>query len=80
MILSNWPDWMLIRKSNKLEQGHSFLVSNANIVFDVYFEDQELESRIPHFEPEYDSNGQPIIEEVIGYDEGGEIWSLISNQ
>ncbi len=25
-------------------------------------------------EPEYDSNGQPIIEEVIGYDEQGEIW------
>lgn len=27
-------------------------------------------------EPEYDNNGQPIINEVIGYDEkGGEVWS-----
>ncbi len=25
-------------------------------------------------EPEYDSNGQPIIEEVIDYDKEGEIW------
>ena len=74
MSLSHIPDFKLIEIINHLYQLENLLFLN-----ELEAMEQELESRIPHFEPEYDSEGNVIVSEVIGYNEGNEIWTTSLN-
>lgn len=69
MMYSNIPTDMLVHQANhiRLEWGVFWYLRDI---------EWELESRIPVFEKEYDSEGNLIISEVMGYtNEGEEIWS-----
>ncbi len=80
--VSHWPDWYLIQRANELPPRF-YLVETVMVEeLDLrkpneatsYFGDCAGKAIFIPIEPEHDSNGQPIIEEVIGYDEEGEIW------
>lgn len=84
MSLSNYPDWKLIEAGNKTEEllgscnkfGGDL---DINIELDLrnpeqaawYFGDCAGELVFIPTEPEFDSNGQPIISEMMGYDDKG---------
>ncbi len=86
MSLSNYPDYLLIREANRIE-SYGYDWSGEEILIDdildfirkpdeatFWFGDCASKAIFIPIEPEYDSNGQPIVEEVAGYDEQGEIW------
>lgn len=67
--LSNIPTHGLIKAANlPLAQTLAYARATWKI-------NRELDSRQPHFEPEYDSEGRIITSELMGYSEGVEIWS-----
>lgn len=89
MSLSNWPDWKLIEGENLLQAniympGHCGALSEIGQVLDLrnpkqaarYFGNCAGQIVFIDSEPEYDSEGQPITSEMMGYDdERGEVWS-----
>lgn len=67
-MLSNYPNHWLIYWINEAKKLNIF-----NLTIDMY--ERELESRQPEPREEYDSEGNLIVSEVMGYVEGVEIWS-----
>jgi len=79
-MYSNLPDWILIAGSNILEKMiDACLIITKHLDLDKL--EGELESRQPKPQTEYDSEGNLIISEVMGYTEDGEaIWTSPINQ
>ncbi len=84
MSLSNYPNYLLIREANRIE-SYGYDWSGEEILIDdildfirkpdeaaSYFGDCAGKAIFVPIEPEYDSTGQPIIEEAI--DEERKIW------
>lgn len=86
MSLSNIPDWKLIKAGNEVEE----MITNwfrDDLLIDQeldlrnpeqaawYFGDCDGQIVFIPSEPEYDSEGQLIASEVVGYNEGNEIWT-----
>lgn len=73
-IISTWPSFLIIERANEVDQFQA-----DGYGADTIFQNdcgKELESRIPHIPPEYDSEGNLIISEVMRYTEEGEaIWT-----
>lgn len=75
-MLSNYPDFLLIRYLNKVDISCAGLIEPEDI-------NRELVSRQPHLEPECRiiQDGDlaeviPITSEMMGYnDEGEEVWT-----
>ncbi len=92
MGLSNWPDYLLIERANKIDKTWPSLLSKLVTFQEI---DNELNLRQPNIaawyfgdcdgqlifvpcEPEYDSKGYPIISEMIRYsNDGKEVWIQI---
>ncbi len=86
MSLSNWPDYILIQKCNHIEKegSHSNLLRAFDSELDLrnpqqaawYFGDCAGQLIFIPVEREYDSEGQPIVSEMMGYsDKGEEVWN-----
>ena len=91
MSLSNWPDYLLIQEMNRYVQEaidaqgfRSGPPQAPDLELDLrkpdiaswYFGDCDGQVVFIPSEPEYDSERQPILSEMMGYnDKGGEVWS-----
>ncbi len=86
MSLSNWPDYLLIDKANhwQIPIAHNQAIDNLiDQELDLrkpnvaawYFGDCDGQVIFIPNEPEYDRDGQPIVSEMIEYNEGEEVWS-----
>lgn len=69
-MLNHQPDHLLIKQANLIDKMAGR--KNSTVVKMI---DAELDSRQPFFEVEYDSDGQPIIDWQMGWDEDREVWT-----